>query len=439
MPVDLEALGPKLVNLLLETVFVVDASGKIVFINAACEQLLGYTADEMIGTAMLDYLHPDDIESTLEVASQVMSGQPQTQFENRYQRKDGGVVHILWSARWSEEDRVRIGIARDVTALRRAEQIRGALYRISEVAHAAANLRALCDGVRQVIGELFPGDLLYLAFYDSASRMLSVPDWSSAHPDRWVEQPVETESRFGDVIRTGQPLHSSPNQNYPNWDIPNSEQAHSLGVPLIAEDAVFGALVVERNADGPRYCDADRELLQFVATQIATMVERKRAEQKLRFLAHHDALTGLTNRSLFYDRIEVALRSASRNGSRLALLYLDLNDFKRINDTLGHEMGDQVIKEVARRLEELTRKTDTVGRMGGDEFTILLTDLCEPASVDTVVEKMREVLATPMSLKGETFCVSCSIGMALYPEDGATAKQLLNKADANMYRDKQSR
>lgn len=440
MPVDLKTLGPKLVNLLLETVFVVDESGKIVFINAACEQLLGYTADEMIGTAMLNYLHPDDIEPTLEVASQVMSGQPNTQFENRYLRKDGGVVNVLWSARWASEDRLRIGVARDVTALRRADQIRGAFYRISEAAHVAVTLRALCDGVRQVISELFPGDGLYLAFYDSATGMLSLPDWSSGQPDTWVEKPIEAEPRLADIILSGEPLLASLSLSHPQEGRENpagAEQADWLGVPLVVGGSVLGALVVESESKGPGYRDDDRELLQFVATQIATMVERKRAEEKLRFLAHHDPLTGLTNRSLFYDRVEVALRSAGRNKHRLALLYLDLNGFKRINDTMGHEKGDQVLKEVGRRLQEVTRKTDTVGRMGGDEFTVLLTDLCKPSAADPAVEKIRKILATPMHFSGEVLCVSCSIGMALYPEDGTTATQLLNKADANMYLDKQ--
>lgn len=150
-------------------------------------------------------------------------------------------------------------------------------------------------------------------------------------------------------------------------------------------------------------------------------------------MAHHDALTGLTNRSLFYDRLETALRSADRNEGRLALLYLDLNDFKKINDTRGHETGDQLLIETARRLEDCTRETDTVARMGGDEFTVLLTDVHGHHSVETAVAKIRELMALPMDLEGKAFHVSCSIGAALYPEDGVTARELLSKADANMY------
>lgn len=440
MAVDLNTLSPKLIHLLLDPVFVVDESGQIVFISEACEQLLGYTADEMTGTPILNYLHPGDLEATLEVARQVVSGQSHTHFENRYLRKDGGVVHIQWSARWSAEDRLRIAVARDVTALRRADQTRNALYRISEAAHSAGTLRALCDGVHDLIRELFPGNDLYLAFVDSASGILKVPDWSSDEADGWTEQPVEDGSALASVIAEGQPLLATrdPHQQGPGLkNLPASGRSDWLGVPLIARESILGALVVESTSDNTHYRAADRELLQFVATQVATAVERKRAEEKLRFMAHHDPLTGLTNRALFYDRLETALRSANRNQSRLALLYLDLNEFKRINDTWGHEAGDEVLREVARRLENGTRQADTVGRMGGDEFTVLLTDIPDSSPVvEATVGKIRDILGAPINLAGQAFRITSGIGVALYPEDGETAQQLLIKADANMYLNK---
>ena len=179
MTIDFRALYPKLINLLLDTVFVVDEFGQIVFVSDACEQLLGYSASEMTDTRILNYIHPDDLYRTLAAARNVMSGQSHTDFENRYLHKDGCVAHILWSARWSEQDRLRIAVARDVTALGQADQTRNALYRISEAAHAAETLRALCDGVRELIGELFPKSDLCLAFYHAEKGMLSVPDWSA--------------------------------------------------------------------------------------------------------------------------------------------------------------------------------------------------------------------------------------------------------------------
>ncbi|WP_228152690.1 sensor domain-containing protein [Marinobacter profundi] len=448
MPVDLKALYPKLVNLLLDPVFVVDEHGSIVFISEACEQLLGYTASEMTGTSILNYIHPDDLERTLAAARRVMSGQSHTDFENRYLHKDGSVVHILWSARWSEEDRLRIAVARDVTALRRANQIRDALYRISEAAHGADTLRGLCDGVRRVIGELFPRDDFYLAFHDVAGGLLRVPDWSADQPSGWVEGPMQAGTALAGVVGSGEPVLASRDPDRPGLGLglglglgraagsTTPELANWLGVPLISNNAVRGALVIESRSPDTCYREADQELLQFVATQVATVVERKRAEEHLRFLAHHDPLTGLTNRSLFYDRMDTALRSASRNESGLALLYLDLNDFKAINDTKGHGAGDQLLVEMARRLEGCTRETDTVARMGGDEFTVLLTDIRDHASLGTTVAKIREIMALSFDLGGQAVRVSCSIGTALYPQDGDTARQLLSKADARMYADK---
>ncbi|NMX62905.1 sensor domain-containing diguanylate cyclase [Pseudomonas sp. WS 5079] len=278
MPVDLQALYPKLIHLMLDTVFVVDRDNQIAFVSDACEALLGYRADELTGSLITDYMHPEDLAATRASIIRVMNGQPHVDFRNRYIRKDGSLVHILWAAFWSEDVGARIGVARDITAL----------------------------------------------------------------------------------------------------------------------------------------------------TQ---------AEEELRFLAHHDPLTTLTNRSLFNDRLDSALRNARRQKSTLALLFLDINDFKGINDVHGHVAGDRVLCTIARRLEACARETDTVARMGGDEFTVLLTDLhCENA----VAEKVQQILAIMAAPLGPEFgpvkMPSCSIGVARYPDDGEDADTLLSHADGDMYR-----
>lgn len=283
MPVNLQALYPKLIHLMLDTVFVVDGANNIVFVSNGCETLLGYQADELIGTLITNYMHPDDLAASKASIVRVMNGQPHIDFRNRYLRKDGEVVHILWSACWYEEEGVRIGVARDVTALREAED-------------------------------------------------------------------------------------------------------------------------------------------------------------ELRFLAHHDPLTGLTNRSLFNDRLNSALHGAQRQQRGLALLFLDLNDFKRINDTHGHAAGDSVLCQVAERLEGCIRKTDTAARMGGDEFTVLLTDIESGDAVSAAVEKILQVMAEPLGVEfGGLEMPSCSIGVACYPEHGEDADSLLSYADSNMYQVKRRR
>ena len=241
MPVDLQALYPKLINLMLDTVFAVDRDNQIVFVSDACAALLGYRAEELAGTLITDYMHPDDLAVTQASIIRVMNGQPHVDFRNRYIHRDGGIVHILWSALWSEEVGARTGVARDVTALRQAEE-------------------------------------------------------------------------------------------------------------------------------------------------------------ELRFLAHHDPLTKLTNRSLFNNRLDSALRAAHRHKNTLALLFLDINDFKSINDVHGHAVGDRVLCRISRRLEGCVRETDTVARMGGDEFTVLLTDIQSEGDVVRKVEQILAVMDEPLGM-----------------------------------------
>ncbi|WP_053139892.1 sensor domain-containing diguanylate cyclase [Pseudomonas sp. MIACH] len=283
MPVDLQALYPKLIHLMLDTVFVVDGDSQIVFVSDACEALLGYRADELIGTLITHYMHPEDLARTRASIVRVMNGQSHVDFRNRYLRKDGSVVHILWAAFWSQEVGARIGVARDVTAL----------------------------------------------------------------------------------------------------------------------------------------------------TQ---------AEEELRFLAHHDPLTALTNRSLFNDRLDRALHLAQSHSRSLALLFLDINDFKGINDVHGHAMGDRVLCVIARRLERCVLDSDLVARMGGDEFTVLLTDIPSREAISARVVQILAVMAEPLGPEfGGVVMPSCSIGVAVYPQDGEDADSLLSHADGDMYRVKRRR
>ena len=164
------------------------------------------------------------------------------------------------------------------------------------------------------------------------------------------------------------------------------------------------------------------------------------AEEELRFLAHHDPLTGLTNRSLFNDRLDQALHSAKSRNRSLALLFLDINDFKGINDVHGHAMGDRVLCVIARRLERCVLDSDLVARMGGDEFTVLLTDTPSREAISAKVVQILAVMAEPLGAEfGGVKMPSCSIGVAVYPIDGEDADTLLSHADGDMYRIKRHR
>jgi diguanylate cyclase (GGDEF)-like protein len=176
--------------------------------------------------------------------------------------------------------------------------------------------------------------------------------------------------------------------------------------------------------------------LQQQAYSLSTEVhDRRQIEQALREV-NVDRLTGLPNRNVFHDRLEMDIKKANRSALPLALLFIDLDHFKEINDTLGHEIGDMLLKQVGQRLQAYVRETDTVARLGGDEFTITLSELHDTGKVTDVAQKIREDLARPFRLEGELAYISASIGITLYPRDGRNAGDLLRNADQAMYQSK---
>ena len=170
---------------------------------------------------------------------------------------------------------------------------------------------------------------------------------------------------------------------------------------------------------------------------IQDLEERKRVEQSIRHMAHHDALTGLPNRALFRDRLTHAMAQADRYHQILAVLFLDLDRFKAINDTLGHNVGDELLKLTAERLRSCIRDCDTVARLGGDEFTIIVDDIVEIQDAAVVAQKILDTISQPFNLHGHEVFISVSIGLTLYPNDDENADNLLRNADSAMYRAKE--
>ncbi|MCD6042183.1 MAG: putative diguanylate cyclase/phosphodiesterase & domain, partial [Burkholderiales bacterium] len=167
--------------------------------------------------------------------------------------------------------------------------------------------------------------------------------------------------------------------------------------------------------------------------------ERTRAEQeeRIRHQAYHDALTGLPNRASFTEHLEASMRRAKRAGWPLAVLFLDLDVFKRVNDSLGHDAGDRLLRLVAERIRRAVREADTLFRMGGDEFTVLLEDLRGPEEAAMVAGRVIEAVAEPLHLQHHELSVTASIGIALYPRDDVVGERLLKAADTAMYRAKE--
>jgi diguanylate cyclase (GGDEF)-like protein/PAS domain S-box-containing protein len=164
---------------------------------------------------------------------------------------------------------------------------------------------------------------------------------------------------------------------------------------------------------------------------------RKEGEERLLHLAHYDTLTGLPNRTLFYDRLEQSLAHSRREGRAAAVIFIDLDHFKLVNDTLGHAAGDHLLQQAARRLKETLRTGDTVGRLGGDEFAVILSDLASADDAGLVTQKLTRVLERPFDVDGQEMFVTASLGITLFPSDGEDPATLLKNADAAMYRAKE--
>ncbi|HEX4552277.1 sensor domain-containing protein [Pseudomonas sp.] len=425
------------IDLLLDAVCAVDKQGRFVFVSAACERIFGYTPDELIGRQMIELVHPADRQRTLAAARDIMGGEPKHNFENRYVRKDGRIVNILWSARWSEVDQLRIAVARDITDRKQAESRQAALYAISEAAHAAEDLLALFKRIHLIIGEWLPALNFSVALYDEHCAQLNFPYHVDDH-ELQPDQPGAVTARLcAEVIRSGQPLLLTPDsddspadfaalvagQNAPCW----------LGVPLNSKNGTIGALVVKSLAGDERYTEQDKELLQYVCAQVATAIERQQLHARLKRMAQYDQLTQLPNRALLRDRLKAALADARRGTGHMALLYVDLDRFKQVNDSFGHAVGDMLLQTVANRLKGCVRDTDTVARIGGDEFVILLHSLHAAEDADHVAGKIRQVLVQPMRLDGHNLHIEPSIGVARYPEHGREEQQLFRHADQAMY------
>ena len=182
--------------------------------------------------------------------------------------------------------------------------------------------------------------------------------------------------------------------------------------------------------------DETGKVQQFAAL-IGDITKRKQDEERIRYQANYDSLTGLPNRTLFLDRLNLALARMKRGQGKLGLMFIDLDGFKLINDTLGHELGDLLLQEAAKRLSQCVRRGDTIARLGGDEFTVIMPDLEDPRDSSMVAQRILDALAKPYNLDEHEAFVSASIGITVFPDDGGDASHLLRNADAAMYRAKE--
>ncbi|WP_179958195.1 sensor domain-containing diguanylate cyclase [Chitinimonas arctica] len=214
----------------------------------------------------------------------------------------------------------------------------------------------------------------------------------------------------------------------------------------IQSGKVWHQEIVNKRKDGTFYTveeiitplyDANGKISHFIAFQ-HDLGKRRERNQRQQFLAYHDSLTGLINRPRFMEQLEETLTQSQHDHCRMALLFIDLDHFKEVNDQYGHTVGDRLLKAVARRLRSAVRQDDIVARLGGDEFTVIVKCLSQPEPATLMAEKLVASVGRPYHLANHSLEIGASIGIALYPEDGDTPTQLLEHADEAMYRAKQA-
>ena len=225
------------------------------------------------------------------------------------------------------------------------------------------------------------------------------------------------------------------------FGLPTVRQVHATNpsIPVVVlsgvSDQTLALQAVQQGAQD--YLVKGQGHPELLARSVRYAIERKRSEERLTYLAQYDHLTGLVNRTLFRDRLIQAMARSKRLQQPLGLMLLDLDRFKSVNDTLGHDVGDELLKSVAERLKACVREVDTVARMGGDEFTIVLEGVSSEQSIVVVAKRITESISSIFHLKGHDVSVGISIGVTVYPHDDHSIDELLKHADSAMYRAKQ--
>jgi diguanylate cyclase (GGDEF)-like protein/PAS domain S-box-containing protein len=385
--------------------------GRFIEVNDLACRRLGYSREELLGLSPSDIDGPVAAEAIRAVAGQFEST-GHALYERVHVARDGREIPVEINAHLFELGGrpVALSIARDITERKLAE----------------AALRESEAKLREITSEL--GDGIYVLDRDGK---LTFMNKAAEKMLGWYENEL-----LGKNAHETFHFQTPDGTHVPMRDCPVYRSIRSGETYRILEDWFTrkdGTLFPVSFVATPLHRGG--ETIGSVAA-FQDVTERKEAEDLIRHMAHHDMLTGLPNRTLLADRIEQALAHAKRGRQQVAVLFLDLDGFKRVNDTLGHDTGDVLLKGVAARLAGCVRESDTVARMGGDEFVLLLSGIQAPADAETVARKVIDAVNVPMRIGGQDTHVGVSVGIALYPADGEDTRTLMKLADAAMYRAK---
>ncbi|MFL6280083.1 MAG: PAS domain S-box protein [Vicinamibacterales bacterium] len=380
-----------------DLIYTHDLNGYITSVNISGERVSGYTRDELLGTQIARLIAPDHVDRVRDATQKKLRGEASATFyEVDMIAKDGRRVPLELSTRLIYRDGVPSGIqgmGRDLSERKTSE----ARYRLLFERNLAGVFRTGADGhileCNDACARIFG--------FESRDEFLASDAYDFYFEDAERERVVQTLRDQGQISNLELRLRRRDGSTV--WVLEN--------VSLLDGETLEGTII--------------------------DITDRKHAQEQMEYQAYHDSLTRLPNRLLFRDRITIALAHARRNARAAAVMFLDLDQFKLVNDTLGHTVGDRLLQVIGSRLVTCVRAEDTVARMGGDEFTILLSDLHDRRGAASVAQKVLEAVRHPVLVDEHELYVTTSVGIAIFPDDGADAESLLKNADRAMYRAKE--
>ena len=432
------------------------------FVNPKMAQMFGYTDEEMRNSVnVFDLVVESDRDVVAENISKRLRGEThEVRYERRARRKDGSLfdVEVFGSSMRLDGESATIGIMLDISERKRLDLALRVLSACNQAVVRATDETALLNDICRIIRDIsgFPFAWVGFAEDDPYKKVrpaaiaeieegalistVNYVSWDDSPTGRGVTGAAIREGRVVVVrdMQTGA-VHAPWRDFMVHFSI-----ASAMSLPLKTGNKILGALTMyshEANAFGPNEVKVAEELADNLAYGIAALraeAARRQYAEQLEYHAAHDTLTGLPNRALLHDRLTQAVAYASRYCYSLWVLFIDLDRFKLVNDSLGHKAGDTVLKTIAARLQHSVRETDTVARLGGDEFVLVLPERADECLSTAVVQRIMDAVSEPLEVEGHEFVLGCSIGVAAYPADGESPDALVKHADIAMYRAKET-